>query len=161
MKALWPALLLLTACALNPAPVPVAGPTTDVAAIAGEWWGEYRSIETGRTGSIVFKLTAGRDTAYGDVVMLPAEQAAMHQHDAAAGYRPVQQVLNIRFVEVEGSTVLGTIEPYQSPDCECRLMTTFRGEVTRNRIEGTFVIYHSNQDRAPQKGTWWVSRAVK
>ena len=41
-------------------------------AAVGEWVGEYSSAETGRVGSIVFTLAAGRDTAAGDVMMVPA-----------------------------------------------------------------------------------------
>ena len=62
------ALLLLAGCAGNPSPVPVVGTASDVRALSGEWAGEYRSPETGRTGSITFKLAAGRDTAFGDVL---------------------------------------------------------------------------------------------
>lgn len=162
MRAIWGGTLILaTACALNPAPVPVEGARADVVALAGEWFGEYGSAETGRSGSILFTLEPGRDTAYGDVVMIPREagvtydDATLHTMAHAA---PRQQVLKIRFVRVVGNSVVGTIEPYQSPDCECQLLTTFRGEMSGDRIDGTFTIHHSGHESQAQKGTWWVKR---
>src|SRR5512139_1321135 len=99
------ALALATAsCALNPASVPVSGGDADVSALVGEWAGEYRSVETGRSGSILFILEAGSDTAHGDVVMVPRETGMTHD-DAmrvATTRRAANQVLTIRFVRVSG-----------------------------------------------------------
>src|SRR6266496_4333197 len=67
-----PSLLLLAACAASQLPVPVIGPAGDVAALAGEWAGDYSSAESGRSGSISFTLRAAGDSAFGDVVMVPA-----------------------------------------------------------------------------------------
>ena len=55
--------VLGSGCASVQSPVPVAGEQSDIASLAGEWAGEYSSAETGRGGSIVFKLSAARDTA--------------------------------------------------------------------------------------------------
>lgn len=158
----WSLALVGIACALNPPPVPVEGPSRDVSALVGEWTGEYHSVETGRSGSIWFKLEAGRDTALGDVVMVPVGAVASHnapmgaeQHMAAARQ---SQALTIRFVRVSGGLVTGTIDLYPSPDCECVLLTRFEGEQKGNRISGSFTIHHSGHDSAPQKGTWWVER---
>jgi len=150
-------------CALNPAPVPVEGPKEDVGSLVGEWVGEYRSLETGRSGSIMFTLAAGTDTAFGDVVMVPKE-AGIPRTDVtppATASRQAQQVLTIRFVRVVEGTVVGTIDPYPSPDCNCQLLTTFRGALAGNRIEGTFTIHHSGHETMAQKGTWWVTRKAK
>ena len=62
---------LVSACAAHQPPVPLVGPASDIAALVGEWAGEYSSSETGRTGSISFVLAAHGDTAYGDVIMVP------------------------------------------------------------------------------------------
>lgn len=163
MRVIWQGTLILTAaaCALNPTPVPVEGARADIAALAGEWFGEYRSAETGRSGSILFMLEAGQDMAHGDVVMVPRQtgveydDAMMHTLAHAA---PRQQVLRIRFVRVVGSTVVGTMDPYPSPDCECLLLTTFRGELSGDRIEGAFLVHHSGHEMTAQKGTWWAKR---
>jgi hypothetical protein len=153
-----PALAL--ACASAPAPVPVTGAPTDVSGLVGEWTGEYRSVETGRSGSIVFKLDAGQDTANGDVVMVSREPGMSHDDAVhiALTRQAANQVITIRFVRVSGSTVSGTMDPYPSPDCSCQLVTTFKGELKGNRIEGTFRTVHSTHDTPTQQGTWWVTR---
>lgn len=162
MRTAWVGALGLLAmgCALNPAPVPVEGPKEDIQALVGEWVGEYRSIETGRSGSIMFTLAAGSDTAFGDVVMVPKD-AGITPDTPPATTRQAQQVLTIRFVRVVEGTVVGTIDPYPSPDCGCQLLTTFRGALAGNRIEGTFTIHHSGHEMVAQKGSWWATRKAK
>ena len=142
----WSLALVGIACALNPPPVPVEGPSRDVGALAGEWTGEYHSVETGRSGSIWFKLEAGRDTALGDVIMVPAgtvtsrnAPVGAEQHVAARQ----SQALTIRFVRVSGGLVTGTIDLYPSPDCECVLLTRFEGEQKGDRICGS--VHHPPQ----------------
>jgi hypothetical protein len=151
------ALVLVTACTANPNPVPVVGTASDVGALVGEWNGEYRSLETGRSGSISFKLAAGRDTAFGDVIMVPAEaMAPMGATVPPTGVHANPQVLTIRFVRVRGRRISGMIDRYKSPDCGCELLTTFEGDLAGTRISGDFVIRHSGGETPPQKGTWWV-----
>src|SRR5258705_1052040 len=65
------AILLFAACGTNQPSVPLVGRSADVAALAGEWAGEYSSVESGRSGSITFTLRAASDSAFGDVVMIP------------------------------------------------------------------------------------------
>lgn len=153
-------LLLLAACAANPTPVPMVGTTRDVSILAGEWVGEYRSVETGRMGSISFTLQAGRDTAYGDVLMVPkqAQGADVASDNPGVPGCTAPQVLTIRFVRVQGTQLSGTMDPYRCPDCGCLLHTIFRGELKGDRIEGDFVTVHSQQDVPPQRGTWWATR---
>ena len=164
MKVALPGMLLLfTACAFRPAPVPVSGPVSDVQALVGLWTGEYQSPETGRSGSILFTLEAGTDTAHGDIVMVPREEG-MTYDDAlrvATTRHAANQVLTIRFVRVTGSTVSGTIDPYPDPDSHgnCELLTVFRGTLTGNRIMGTFRTTHGSHDSPAQSGTWSVRRA--
>src|SRR5437879_12817164 len=63
---------LVTACAAAHQPsVPIAGTAGDMAALAGQWEGSYSSASTGRSGSISFTLSAGNDSAFGDVIMIP------------------------------------------------------------------------------------------
>jgi hypothetical protein len=165
MKAryMWGLALTAAACALNPAPVPISGEPADLRALEGEWVGEYRSFETGRSGSIVFTLKAGADTAVGDVVMVPKETAGLAQRPAGVVPQPppAPQVLTITFVRVSGNVITGTIDPYPSPDCECALLTTFRGEITGDRVEGSFITHHSGFDSGAQKGTWWATKTRK
>ena len=162
MKGFWPgALMVLAACATNPTPVPVTGATADVQSLAGEWTGEYRSLESGRSGSILFVLGAGRDTAQGSVVMV-AREGSMNTGDAMAEARTryaANQVLTIRFVRVDGPVVSGTIDPYPGPDCNCQLFTVFRGTLRDNRIEGTFETRNSGVNVPTQQGSWVVTRS--
>jgi hypothetical protein len=152
--------LVAVACRANPSPVPMIGPEEDLSVLAGEWIGEYSSQETGRAGSISFKLEAGKDTAYGDVLMIPREPrgATPDPQRSAESTRNAPQVLTISFVRVSGRTISGTIDPYQSPDCSCTLTTIFRGQIEGDRIAGEFLIRHSGADMPSQHGTWWAAR---
>jgi hypothetical protein len=153
--------LLATACALHPPLVPVEGTPDDLRQLTGEWDGEYQSPDAGRSGSILFTLEGTKDTATGDVLMIPREMMANRDRLTPGTEMPRPPIaLTIHFVAVEGTVVVGTMDPYDSPDCECRLLTTFRGEISGNRIEGTFISYHSDGG-PPQKGTWWAERRVK
>jgi hypothetical protein len=147
-------------CAINPAPIPVVGTAADLSALAGEWTGEYRSAEAGRTGSITFKLAAGRDTAFGDVLMIPREDPLRMAEPSQpiVPLAPQPQILTISFVRVTGGSISGSLTPYPSPDCECQLLTTFRGQLKGDRIEGDLWINHSGMEMPAQKGTWWVKR---
>src|SRR6058998_11524 len=94
--------LALAACAASQSPVPVIGPAGDVAALAGEWAGEYSSVESGRSGSISFTLRAAGDSAVGDVIMIPAgwgrPLAPWRQDAPPSGARqPTPEVLTINF----------------------------------------------------------------
>src|SRR6266511_3584500 len=122
-------LLLLAACATSQSAVPVIGPAGDVSALTGEWAGDYSSNASGRSGSITFTLRAAADSAFGDVVMIPASWGrplAPWRPDAPAGARPPQpEVLTINFVRVEAGRVTGTLAPYADPVTGERLVTTF------------------------------------
>lgn len=50
------------------------------------------------------------------------------------------EVLRIAFVRVGGGEVQGSLEPFTSPECNCRVSAVFRGRVrgAGDRIEGTF-----------------------
>jgi hypothetical protein len=149
-------------CASRPAAVPVLGDPSDLRALAGEWEGEYSSQETGRSGSIVFTLRAGRDSAAGDVVMTPATPptpAVRSEGNVAlpSGASAAAQVLTITFVRAAGDSVSGALAPYTSPDCACSLTTTFVGRVRGDAIEGTFTTRGEGVP-GPQPGRWKVTR---
>jgi hypothetical protein len=157
------AALFLTGCALNPAPVPVVGDSREIASLAGDWDGEYVGRDNGRSGSILFRLSAGTDTAHGDVVMVPRPPRGYQPDDDETRITrqhlwAQNRVLSIRFVQVSGGQVSGAIEPYPSPDCTCQLITTFQGVLRGNRIDGTYTTRHTNCDMAPERGSWWAER---
>lgn len=157
------AVVLAAGCAGNPSPVPVLASPADLSALGGSWEGEYSSSQTGRSGSIVFQLAAGRDTAFGDVLMVPKVDS--RERDAAqtgsSVWPPPQlaaQLLTIRFVRVEGGEVSGTLDPYQDPECGCLLSTTFVGRLDGDRIRGTYTTYGALHN-VPITGRWEARRS--
>lgn len=151
----------LTACAGNPQPIPVVGDAASVANLAGKWEGTYSSSETGRSGSIVFDLSAGRDTAFGDVLMIPAGErepvSRAPDPDQLEPMSPRPRVLTVRFVQIGGDRVSGQLAPYQDPACGCTVTTTFEGRVEGDVIEGSYLTRHEH-GAGVQRGTWKVER---
>ena len=162
-----PALVLTcwigAACSTSGGPVPVVAEADELAHLTGEWRGYYDSPTVDRHGSIVFALEAGRDTAYGDVTMVPSgwTESLGPVEDPADIARDAQrpETLRILFIQVEDGVVQGTMEPYRDPDCGCAVYTTFEGKVGQDIIEGTFTSRpgHGSQ----YKGTWHVMRKQK
>lgn len=154
-------LAVLTACQGPQPPVPVMG---DIETLAGRWEGEYGSRESGRSGSILFTLLAGADTAHGDVLMVPREWELPPQPRAgdpdAMDFRRdrAPQVLPIAFVRCVNGMVEGRLEPYHDPDCGCMLTTTFTGKlVNPSTFEGTFTSIHGSGGRTV-RGWWRVTK---
>ena len=158
-----PLLAVLTACHNPPpAPVPLSGERASLDGIAGEWSGSYRNPENGRSGSIVFTLTAGEDHAHGDIVMVPNGTDRPLRPYAVApggsgGQMPASQVLTIEFVRVSGDSVSGTVANYLDPECQCSAHAIFRGRVDGNRIRGTFASFQGGIERA-SRGSWEVQK---
>jgi hypothetical protein len=141
----------------------VSGTATDLAALAGEWSGEYSSPETGRSGSIVFRLVGGTDSATGDVMMTP-QLGTPRGATPSQGAPPVAsegmrapQVLTIRFVRIQSGRVSGRLDPYVEPDCRCTLLTVFEGELKGDVLAGTYTsrVQTTGQE---QHGRWQVKR---
>jgi hypothetical protein len=149
----------LIACGGYQAPVPMVGQETDVSQLAGEWFGEYSSVESGRSGSITFKLIAGSDTATGDVIMSPRFNARPQTGQVQpTGPAPgTIQALTINFVRVTGGQVSGSLAPYTDPTCGCTLHTTFVGRLRADTLAGTYTSLHE-QSREIQRGQWQVVR---
>ena len=152
----------LTACATAPqTPVPLAGALADVAALAGRWEGSYSSVETGRSGSISFTLTATGDSAFGDVIMVPRGYGqplqAWNRAAPAGATPPRSSVLTISFVRVAQGRVTGTLAPYADPETGGQLYTTFEGRLQGDAIAGTFTT-RSAGGASTQTGQWKVTR---
>ncbi|HET7040732.1 MAG TPA: hypothetical protein VFI13_01890 [Gemmatimonadales bacterium] len=151
------ALLLAAGCLWHGSPVPVAG---DFSRYAGHWEGSYASIETGRSGSIIFELTAGTDSAYGDVMMVPVQnQGTRAPGDQRQVGTPAQapRPLKIAFVRSEEDRVTGTLELYQDPETGESLLTKFQGRLRGNEIKGTYSTLGSTSGRV-LTGEWSVKR---
>jgi hypothetical protein len=151
---------LAAACRYTPSPVLLQGEAQDLNELAGEWSGEYSSVETGRAGSILFKVVPQSDTAHGDVVMVPNAGTEITAADVSSGmhqiHAPAASVLRITFVRVAGGEVEGALEPYIAPDCQCVVRSVFRGVISGDRITGMYTTYGPNGMN--QEGGWSVTR---
>jgi hypothetical protein len=152
------ALVALTlACASKPPGIAVTSSDFDLNPLLGEWHGQYKGSETGRSGTIAFTLRAGEANASGNVVMLP--QSAGNEAAAVDPAQAARQVLTIHFVRKEGGSVTGTLDPYSDPECGCQVNTTFQGTFTDARtIEGTYTTVPSKPGTGVTTGTWKVTR---
>jgi len=157
LSLLVPALLIGAGCTYQGTPVPVTG---EVALLEGDWDGTYSSRETGRTGSIMFRLVAGTDSAYGDVLMIPSRPETMSMPGAPQipeASRKMPRALAISFVRCEDGEVTGRLDPYLDPDTGERVYTTFEGRLRDHEFRGTFTsLYPGSGHRVT--GTWFVKR---
>lgn len=146
------------ACASKSPGIEISSSDFDLNPLLGEWHGQYKGSETGRSGTIAFTLRAGEANASGNVVMVPqpaGSSGAVDDPSQAAR----RQVLTIHFVRKEGGSVIGTLDPYGDPECVCKVNTTFRGMFTDARtIEGTYTTVPSKAGTSVTTGTWKVTR---
>ena len=133
------ALLFVVACGGTQKDVSMEGKDTDLARVAGDWQGEYKGDQSGRTGTVSFSLELGNHIAEGQVMM--------------NGATP----LKIKFVGVKQNQIHGTIEPYTDPNCKCQVETSFDGRLGEDEIAGNFETKISANGQT-QTGTWSVSR---
>src|SRR5256886_3075331 len=109
--------------------VPVGGTAGEVAALAGQWEGSYASAATGRSGSISFTLSAGSDSAFGDVIMIPRGwgrplQAWNGQAAAGTDAPPRRAVVALRVGRGAGGRGGGPIAPPAHPQTGARAFPT-------------------------------------
>lgn len=150
----------VSACAPILSAVRLRGERSDLASLAGNWHGEYRSPDLGRSGSIVFRFAAPEDVAYGDVAMVvPAgETLTLAGDQASVRPRFHSEILKIKFVNVVNGEIFGVLEPYTDPSCECTVRTTFTGHFDGgSTIRGTFATTSAISSTA-KTGTWKVAK---
>ena len=151
--------LILQGCSSTLLPVPLIGSRNNIAALEGEWHGSYSSTDTGRSGSILFVLTAEADTASGDVIMYPLEWEDCFYPESVNSTMSEEapQQLKIDFVQVGGDRVAGRLAPYREPEEGCTLHTVFEGRLRGDTIEGTFTA-RGVEWVVVQTGHWRVTR---
>jgi hypothetical protein len=143
----------------TPGPVPVEGPRAELDALTGKWDGEYWTADSGRHGTLRFRLRPGADTAHGEVEMTFSSALRLYG-DAADEDLPRHPctIIDIAVVRLEGSKIRGRLAPYWDPDCDCRTLTVFEGELTAGRVQGSFTA-RSGPDAAPRlTGRWFADR---
>ncbi len=134
-------------------PTPVEADPADLARFAGEWVGGYTCAETGRHGTIVFRLVAGADSVRAVVLMVPRAT----EEDLV----PEAVPLAVHRVEVSGRSLRGVLARYDDPEWEIPLETSFGGTLAReDHIEGYFRADGTRIDTIPQAGRWWATRAA-
>ena len=153
------ALLMLNGCSVIRIPIPLIGARADIAALEGQWYGSYSSMDTGRSGSITFELTVDADTASGDVTMYPLGWEDWYGTEDTHGTLDEQapQRLTIDFVQTWDGRVAGRLSPYRDPVSGCMLHTVFEGHIRGDTIEGTFEA-HGVELALVQTGSWSVTR---
>jgi len=164
LPAALAALLLSSACASTAPPqtVPVHGEPVDLQVLGGDWWGEYTSAQTGRTGRIHFTIDPESGLAVGEVTMIPAGPDARPfrpANETGEARNRAARPLTVRFIQVRSGdeTVTGVLEPYEDPACGCVVSTTFVGRVGSDVIEGTFIT-HGGDGHPTTTGRWRVDR---
>src|SRR5258706_15274838 len=98
--------VLVAACGGGQKEIAVSGSDKDLVNVAGDWTGEYKGNESGRSGPVTFSLQLGSHIAEGQVVM--------------NGATP----LKVEFVKIEQGKVKGTTAPDTDPQCSCRVEPT-------------------------------------
>lgn len=161
MRRIVAAMLLtaLSACQSVPTPISLQGEASSIAALRGDWSGEYWSNSSERRGAISFSIASTADSAFGDVIMFTPLGQQIRPTDASDKHRvhsASTQALHIDFVRVGGAMISGTLEPYTAPDCNCQVSTTFTGNVLGDTIRGTFITNGSQGGN--REGMWMMTR---
>jgi hypothetical protein len=138
LASLIASMMMLSSCA-SATIIPLQGSVADLSALTGEWLGTYSSPDVAREGTVWFKLVEGEDHAHGDVRMTPRGTRSPYMpHLPADQMRSPTQFLGVRFVRVSRTEVSGALDQYWDPDAGCLATTIFRGQLYRDRLEGTF-----------------------
>jgi hypothetical protein len=155
----------LLSCASHPPGTEVTASDFDLNPLVGVWRGTYNSAQTGRTGTVAFTLRAGESSAAGNIVMIPRPDSLLtpaEREIVANVGAPGRTVVKMQFIRKEGGNLTGTLDPYQDPECACRVITTFQGTFRDARtIEGTFTTVPSQPGRGVTGGTWKVTRVKR
>ena len=134
-----------------------------MSALVGRWEGTYTNPANGRTGTIVLEFFSGGKEAHGDILMIPPGSSA-RKPSAEETLRTMPRVLEINFIQAEGSELSGTVGPYEDPDAHCNAHTAFRGALQGDSIDGTFRTECLDPQGRPDPnvptttGSWKISR---
>lgn len=148
----------------SPSPaIPTGGESRSLNALVGRWEGTYTNPANGRTGTIVLEFFSGGTEAHGDILMIPPGSTA-RKPSAEETLRTMPRVLEINFIQAAGSTLSGTVGPYEDPDSHCNAHTAFQGTIRGDSIAGAFRTECLDPQGKPDPnvpattGSWNVSR---
>lgn len=133
--------------------VPVGGDRSCVDRLAGTWVGQGACEDTGRHGTVEFRLQAGAESAWATVLMTP------HATDAVPA--PAAVPLRVHAIEVTGRSFWGSLDRYDDPEWRLPLETEFGGALaTDGRVEGYFRSEDTQAGTVRQCGRWWATRSA-
>ena len=141
----WALGLVVAAAACGPtAATEVKGDPVNVALIAGKWAGTYEGIDSGRKGVIHFDLVRGYGVVEGKVIMNASDPTRA-------------TTLTIKFLETSKGKIVGRLERYTDPACNCPVDTEFVGTQSGETFSGSFSTRPVGADKV-QVGRWQVTR---
>ncbi|HYC32657.1 MAG TPA: hypothetical protein VEB59_10255 [Gemmatimonadales bacterium] len=154
--------LLVAACSMAPAgaPIPLEGPAPEMEALAGTWTGRYWSDrgQGGGHGSIEFRLEPGNARGRVEMHLAPGLRHGDDPEQHLA--RRTCTTIDIEFVRLDAGGLRGTLAPYWSPECDCRVLSVFEGRRDGHRITGTFLTRREGGGQV-ESGRWLVERATR
>jgi hypothetical protein len=150
-------LLVLASCAAPTLPpVAVIATPGDAQNLAGNWEGEYSSVETRRSGKIQFFLNTESDSAGGEVLMFPSRTMPSTGNTGHVAATQEPQHLSIRMVLAEGDSVIGYLSPYEDFDGST-LVTRFAGVLKDDTMTGRYFTRNLRTDEITD-GEWSLWR---
>ena len=153
-RALLAIVTTAAGCHATVSPVPVQG---TIEQLVGEWSGDYFSTETGRRGSIMFRLEAGKDSAQGDVLLTPDPGHTAPSKLDEPWWKTSSQVLRISFVRCDVDEVSGWMQPYTDPESGELTHAEFTGYIRHDTLRGRYVALGETSKKRTT-GTWTVIR---
>lgn len=151
--------LTLSACASSPAFVPLPSPSENLAALGGEWRGEYKNPANGRSGTLYFSLASQEDAASGEIVVYPQGAPGIVNWEnrlTLASARYLAEAMQVRFVSYQSGIVTARVGPYVDPNCGNVHVTTLFGELRNDRLSGNFI--SRSEAHEPITGQWSAHR---
>ena len=123
--------------------------------------GEFTTSIPEKYGSILIRITATHDTAFGEVMLswhAPYDPQIMREDpNALDGFVDITQVIKIDEMFLQNRNIGGIIEPYREPKAGYLVTTQFQGRLSKDIMEGTFQS-SVKQTGESYKGKWKVTR---
>ena len=149
-----------TACVSLPPPTSYYDRPTEALLLAGNWQGDFSSLDGHRGGGLTLALEVRDDTARGPVVMAPVVYVAAPEGASVPMRAEPRPVLRspVQFVSVTDGVVTGVLPAFFDTERLVTVQMMFVGRLRSwNVIEGTYVALGPSL-RIEEVGTWRVVR---